>query len=315
VPARRLLHCCYCCRELDAATELLEGAFGLRVAMRTSGERFDGAVLGLDGEVEARVAFVYDHRGPRTGCAIEVQAWVDPPLYGTAYRSAAEVGVQAIGIGVTDLDAALDRAQAHGCVAVGEAGPRREFGAAVTDAPVGGAPVIGLRDPTGVMFDLVEDPMLAGGRTQIRHLRVTCFDLDRSLAWYRGIGFAGDAPVSVDLPAGAFGRAGSATIRAAALALPDEPTALLLHQWVDPPSTGVPYGAANHHGLYRVAVAVDDTRGATRALEQAGCSVVRAPERIALSGTNVPDMWIAFLRDPDGVPLELVERPRHAFRA
>jgi catechol 2,3-dioxygenase-like lactoylglutathione lyase family enzyme len=35
---------------------------------------------------------------------------------------------------------------------------------------------------------------------------------------------------------------------------------------------------------------------------------------IALHGTPVADMWIAFLRDPDGIPVELVERPRSAFR-
>lgn len=46
----------------------------------------------------------------------------------------------------------------------------------------------------------------------------------------------------------------------------------------------------------------------------AGVSFDRAPTSIELRGTPVPDMWICFLSDPDGVPFELVERPRSAFR-
>ena len=32
------------------------------------------------------------------------------------------------------------------------------------------------------------------------------------------------------------------------------------------------------------------------------------------SGTPVPDMWITFISDPDGIPYEFVQRPRHIFR-
>jgi catechol 2,3-dioxygenase-like lactoylglutathione lyase family enzyme len=298
------LHCCYCCSDADAATALLEGAFGLRVGMRPSGGRSDGAILGLDREIEARVAFVFDARGPRTSPAIEVSGWVDPPVTGEPYGAPNQVGIQAVGISVRDLDVALANAARHGAVASGE----------TASGPWFGARAAALRDPTGVRFDLVESKTLEGEDTRLRHLRITCRDLERSAAWYRRIGFSGEAPQEIEIPGGALGQRRSAVIRAVRLSLPDEPTALLLHEWIEPASTGVPYALPYHRGFYRAALAVDDARSSVRALEAAAIPIERPPRRIELAGTRVPDMWIAFLHDPDGVPIELVERPRSAFR-
>jgi len=50
-------------------------------------------------------------------------------------------------------------------------------------------------------------------------------------------------------------------------------------------------------------------------LAAAGWKFDRAPVSVELTGTPVPDMWICFLSDPDGVPFEFVGRPRSAFRA
>lgn len=275
--ARRFLHCCYCTSDLDATTAFLAGAFGLQVGMRTSGERASGAILGLDREVEACAAFVFDARGPRTSPAIEVSGWVDPPATGAPYAAPNEIGIQAIGLAVGDRAAALANAVAHGAVAQGPSA---------------------LRDPGGVRFDLVE----TSGATQLHHFRVTCRDLDRSVAWYEGIGFRGE-PVT-----------DRGNVRTARLTLPDEPTALLLDEWTLPKSTGTPYAVPYHRGLYRIALAVDDTRNAVRALTAIGYPIERAPMRVELPGTRVPEMWIAFLHDPDGIPIELVERPRRAFR-
>jgi len=100
----------------------------------------------------------------------------------------------------------------------------------------------------------------------------------------------------------------------AELTLPDEPMGLLLLQWLEPAPVGAHYACANHRGIYRAALGVDDTRAAVRALEADGVAITRQPELLELKGTPVPDMWIAFLADPDGVPIEFVERPRSAFR-
>jgi hypothetical protein len=61
-------------------------------------------------------------------------------------------------------------------------------------------------------------------------------------------------------------------------------------------------------------VGVDDTRASYDELRSEGIGFDRAPELVELNGTPVPDMWICFLSDPDGVPFEFVQRPRDAFR-
>lgn len=66
--------------------------------------------------------------------------------------------------------------------------------------------------------------------------------------------------------------------------------------------------------VYRAAIGVDDTRASYEATSSEGWLFDRAPASIELTGTPVPDMWICFLSDPDGITYELVERPRSAFR-
>ena len=77
---------------------------------------------------------------------------------------------------------------------------------------------------------------------------------------------------------------------------------------------GSQYAEPNHAGLYRVALCVDDTRAAYNEMSSGGWIFARRPELVKLKGTPVPDMWICFLRDPDGVLYEFGERPRSAFR-
>lgn len=303
VAARRFLHSCYCCRDADVATHFFVEALGLELRMRSAGARLDGSQLGFPGEVETDACFVYDARGPRVSPAIEVQAWIDPPTAGEPYPDAQHVGFQSLGIAVPDLDTVLDAVTAHGATVVGR-----------TDAAsplVPGTAVV--RDPTGVTIDVVDAPAI-GLRSRLVHLRATCADLDRSVAWYSTLGFdVVDEARRVRVPGGPFGAASAVALSTATLRLPDEPFALVLTEWHDPASHGEVYAAANHAGLYRFAIAVDDTRAAYAALADAGLPVSEPPEVVPLPGTNVPDMWIAFLRDPDGLTIELVERPRSAF--
>ena len=275
--------------------------------MSVSDDPFDGDVLGLHGPVEARVCFVYDRRGPRTSPAIEVQAWVSPSAVGTPHESPFTVGVQSLGIAVGDLGAATTAATALGAHVVGAAAASELFGAATTT----------LRDPSGITFDLVQssDTGTDGvdGESRIAHLRINCRDLGASVSWYEGLGFTvtrRKADFAID--AAVLGDGGRASM--VELVLPDEPMRLLLVHWLDSDPGGAHYPVANHRGIYRAALGVDDTRVAVRALEASGVAIVRQPELIELQGTPVPDMWIAFLADPNGVPIELVERPRNAFR-
>jgi catechol 2,3-dioxygenase-like lactoylglutathione lyase family enzyme len=99
------------------------------------------------------------------------------------------------------------------------------------------------------------------------------------------------------------------------LRLPDEAFEVVLLGWTTPASHGRHTSDPNRAGLFRTAVGVDDTRSAHAAMTAAGWTFDRAPMSVELTGTPVPDMWICFLSDPDGVPFEFVGRPRSAFRS
>jgi catechol 2,3-dioxygenase-like lactoylglutathione lyase family enzyme len=297
----RVMHCCYCCDDTDSAVRFLEEGVGLSARATSKGIRADGSPLGIMRTVESDVRLVYDPRGGRVSPAIEVHGWIDPPAVGAPYDHPNRVGIQAIGVAVPNLDIALDRlVDADGSV-----------GSRVDDTRLLGGAAAVARAPDGVTFDVVEAPRLAD--VQLAHLRVTCSDLDGSVEWYRTVGYAlVEEPSTVEIDGRGFGL-GAVTVRVARLQLPDEPFALLLNEWIQPASTGRPYDVANHRGIYRLALGVEDARESTAQLVDAGWTPASEPNLIELPGTKVPAMWITFFADPDGIVVQLVERARDAF--
>lgn len=300
-PARRFLHVCYCCADAAPVAAFFVDHLALRNTMSTTPGRSSGAILGIEGDVTSSAAFVYDARGPRVSPAIEVQGWVDPPLTGTPVDDPFAAGIQALGLSVPVLDAACKRLVGQGTTVV--ASGTSVFAAAWAT----------VRDPTGVTLDLVEDVAVPADETRMRHLRITVTDLAESLRWYDALGFEVVEQTRLD-EASFLGVGGSVDADAVRLRLPDEAFEAVLIQWNEPRSHGRHVREPNHAGLYRTAVGVDDTRAAYEAMSAAGTVFDRAPMTVELRGTPVPDMWICFLSDPDGVPYELVGRPRSAFR-
>ncbi len=304
-PGRRFLHVCYCCDDANAATDFFVQGFGMRNTMRTPSEPSDGALLGMTGTIIGSASFVYDARGPRVSPAIEIQDWVEPKVEGVPSTDPFEVGIKSLGFAVPDVDTAIERLVGLGCTVV----HRGSSPFAETMAT--------LSDPTGLPLELVEDPTAPADAARMSHLRITVTDLDASLPFYDSLGFV----VIADGSLGDVTFTGAATsdeiridARYMRLRLPDEPFELQLIEWISPPSHGRHYAHANHAGIYRVAVGVDDTRVAHDALSASGTVFDRPPQLVELKGTPVPDMWICFLSDPDGVPYEFVQRPRSAFR-
>jgi catechol 2,3-dioxygenase-like lactoylglutathione lyase family enzyme len=302
-PARRVLHVCYCCDDVDRPATTLVRGLGMRETMRTTGEPTSGAILGMDREVQGVAAFVYDHRGPRVAAAIEVQSWIDPRLVGRPFEDPHHVGVQALGFAVPDLDKAVAALEALGARVAGR-----------STSPIFDAPTVAVTDADGVRLDLVEDVDVPHGNSRLRHLRLTCSDLARSTHWYAGLGFEALGDATPVAEGATLGRAGPVEVQAQRLRLPDEPMELVLTEWREPRSFGRHYVEPNHAGLYRIALGVDDTRSLYESMAATGWAFDRAPMLIALDGTPVPEMWITFTTDPDGVPFELVQRPREAFR-
>jgi len=299
-PARRFLHVCYCCADTAPVVGFFVDQLAMRNTMSTPVERSPGAILGIDGDIEGAAAFVYDARGPRTSPAIEVQSWIDPPLVGAPVADPTAVGIQALGFAVDDVEGTAARLAAAGCTVLG------------SGAPFGGSWAT-LSDPRGVLLDLTEDADLDPGGTRLSHLRITASDLDRSLDWYHRLGF--ETIATADLTDGSFlGMEDDIATRGVRLRLPDERFEAILLGWDQPTAHGHHTEHPNRAGLFRTAVGVDDTRASYAAMTAAGWEFDRAPMAVELSGTPVPDMWICFLSDPDGVPFEFVERPRSAFK-
>ncbi len=274
--------------------------FGFRHTMSTPEEATDGSVLGLPGEMINATAFVYDHRGPRTSPAIEVQAWVDPPLEGQPSDDPTDIGIQALGIAVADLEGVLTQLESLGCTLVSRG--RSAFDESWAS----------VRDTTGVMLDLIE--RLEADPGQLAHLRIGCRDLERSLRWYRRLGFeeVGRADVTDGSFLGVEGRVEASAVR---LRLAEEPFEAVLFEWRSPEPTRLRHPErANSAGLFRAALRVEDTRVAHSELVADGLAFDREPTLVELHGTPVPGMWICFSSDPDGVPYELVQRPKSAFR-
>jgi catechol 2,3-dioxygenase-like lactoylglutathione lyase family enzyme len=255
----------------------------------------------MDRDVHSIGSFVYDRRGPRTSPAVEVQGWMDPAPVGEPSTDPFELGVKALGFAVPSIDAAVERLTDMGCTVVADA-----------TSPHDGRHVT-LLDPRQVTLELVEDPSIEAGANQMHHLRITVRDLDVSLPFYDLLGFdlLDRAPLT---DAEFLGGPADVDAEVARLRLPDEPFEVRLFQWRRPEGHGHHYAEPYHAGIFRAAVGVDDTRASYELLSREGAVFDRPPMEVELSGTPVPDMWITFISDPDGIPYEFVQRPRTAFR-
>ena len=293
-PARRFLHICYCCADDVEVADFFAEGLRLEQVMRTTDEYGPGTILGLDYDVRSVGNFVYDQRGPRVSPAIEIQGWYDPMPVGQPSTDQFEVGIKALGFAVPSVDDAVERLVKLGCTIVND-------GSSPIDARH--AAVL---DPREVTLELVEDPALGADETQMHHLRVTVGNLDESLPFYEMLGFAVTHRQTFEHD--------DTRGELAQLRLPDEPFEVRLVQYDEPASHGHHYAEPYHAGIFRAALGVDDTRASYDHLTGTGAVFDRAPMQVELSGTPVPDMWITFISDPNGIPYEFVQRPRAAFR-
>ncbi|MFF1732111.1 VOC family protein [Streptomyces sp. NPDC058247] len=102
----------------------------------------------------------------------------------------------------------------------------------------------------------------------------------------------------------------------AAVGLPNDPTFTVeLNQWHTPEPVGPVPDRAHTQGLYRIALACEDVNAAHAGLARDPSFGCGDPVWIPLPGTPLGGLTVMFLRDPDGVVVELVERPRSALAA
>jgi catechol 2,3-dioxygenase-like lactoylglutathione lyase family enzyme len=300
-PARRFLHVCYCCDDAGEVSDFFVEHLSMKNTMRTTDQYSSGAILGIDRDVRSVGSFVYDHRGPRTSPAIEVQGWYDPAPVGEPSTDPFRIGIKALGLAVPSVSDSLARLTGAGCRVIAD-GPSPFATRHAT-----------LLDPRNVTLELVPDPTLGDDQSRMHHLRINVSDLDVSLPFYDTLGFEVLERSSMT-DATCFGAGDDVDAEYARLRLPDEPFELWLFQWNRPAGHGEHYKEPYHRGIFRVALGVDDTRESYRVMSEKGSVFDRPVMAVELSGTPVPDMWITFISDPDHMAYEFVQRPRSAFR-
>ncbi len=140
------------------------------------------------------------------------------------------------------------------------------------------------------------------------HLNLNCKNFERSLAFYKMLGFK----VVRDVGEGGgkvFERGfhiPNNNARAAMLALSDDPTAtqLDLIEWISPPTDGDPYPNLYHAGVARIAIETDDIQAEYARLKAQGIEFMSEPQRLRRPDRTI---WFTVFKDPDGNFLELYQ--------
>jgi catechol 2,3-dioxygenase-like lactoylglutathione lyase family enzyme len=307
--ARRFLHVNLNCSSLDATEGLYVGELGLSARMRTDSQvATDGSILGLDGETYCETAFLYDSRGGRGGCALEAITFSSPALKGDPSSDPTRPGIRSALMTVADL--------------AGTATKLREAGVTVgdpVDGLISGTKSVLATDHDGVVIELAEAPDVdASGGALFGGVRIAAIDAVATGDFLKAIGFAEvQAPRLLDVSGDQLAPAGStAAVECvvARYAVPEDAHQFTLTVVAHPETRRqdpVPWGG-NHQGLYRCAMRVESTERALAAVPDS-VEVVGDAVWCPLPGTKIDGLYIAFLRSPDGVVFEFVERPLKYF--
>ncbi|WP_395106211.1 VOC family protein [Actinomadura sp. SCN-SB] len=302
--AHGVLHCNLNTGDVSAAHEFYSALLGLTRRMRTRSTEGDGHAMGIDGLTDTDTWFLYDWRGPRVAPALELVQWNTPALAERPAPSPWQTGISAIGYTMPDISAV-----GHTTEGPDALGPVPHRG--------GKAHAKRITGPDGVAVELVESGhagSVESGAT-LSHLRINCSDLDASAGWYAALGFQQLAPASrLTLPGWALGTADDVEVSFVSLELPQDGTFTLeLVQWHRPPGIAAATLTANSQGLYRIALATEDAGAASSALASLPERQRGGPTWIPLPGTPLGGLTVLFLKDPDDVVVELVERSAAAL--
>jgi catechol 2,3-dioxygenase-like lactoylglutathione lyase family enzyme len=306
--ARRFLHVNLNCASLAETERFYADSLGMRTVMRTDPDTpVDGSFLGLGGDIRCETAFMYDARGGREGCALEAIEFADPPMT-FDHADPLRPGIRAALFTVADLDAVGERL--------------REAGVTVSAVVAGlcsGARAMLVAGPDGIVVEIAERTQALSAGGLFSGVRIATADSRAAGEFLRAIGFRElAAPASTSVagdrlsPNGSTAAADCLVSRYGLAEDADRFTVTVVEHPVTAPSP-VPWGG-NRQGLYRCALRVEDL---DRALAGIADTVEVVGDRVwcPLPGTKIDGLHIAFLRSPDGVVFEFVERPLRHFGA
>jgi catechol 2,3-dioxygenase-like lactoylglutathione lyase family enzyme len=306
--ARRFLHVNLNCESLERTERVYGDVLGLTARMRTDAKvPTDGSILGIDGdETFCETSFLYDSLGGRAGCALEAIEFHKPALKADSNSDPTRPGIRSTLLTVADLDATVTALRD---AAVTVTGP--------VDGLISGSKSFLALDPDGAVIEVAEAPSDKPG-TVFAGIRMAAIDAAATGEFLTAIGFGQvQAPALVEVAGDQLAPGGSPS--AVTCAVSRYTLAEDAHQFsltvVEHPGTrkadAVPWGG-NHQGLYRCALRVENT-AAAMSLVPDSVEVKGDPVWCPLPGTKIEGLFISFLRSPDGVVFEFVERPLKHF--
>jgi catechol 2,3-dioxygenase-like lactoylglutathione lyase family enzyme len=307
--ARRFLHVNLNCGSLDATERVYSGDLGLSVRMRTDPDvATDGTILGLDGQTYCATSFLYDARGGRSGCALEAIEYRTPALKHDPSTDPARPGIRSALFAVDDLERTATSLRAAGGIVSDP-----------VDGLISRARSMLALDPDGAVVELTQAPADSGASkgALFSGIRIAAIDAVATGEFLTAIGFVEvEPPTRVPVTGAQLAPDGSAEAVDCVVAryvLPEDGNQFGLTVVAHPGSgrEPVPWGG-NRQGLYRCALRVENVEKALSELPgfiQPQGDPVWCP----LPGTKIEGLFIVFLRSPDGVVFEFVERPLEYF--
>ena len=308
--ARRFLHVNLNCESLERTERVYVGQLGLSARMRTDGKvATDGSILGIDGdETFCETSFLYDSRGGRAGCALEAIEFHKPALKADPNSDPTRPGIRSTLLTVADLDGTVAALRDAGITVSGP-----------VDGLISGSKSVLALDPDGAVIELAEsarrrrvERRAVQRNPHRRHRR----GRDGGVPHRDRIRRGGGAGTRSRSPANSSRPAGRQAVKCAvsryALAEDAHQFSLVVVEHPDTRSGDpVPWGG-NRQGLYRCAMRVENTEAAM-SLVPDSVEVMGDPVWCPLPGTKIEGLYISFLRSPDGVVFEFVERPLKHF--
>lgn len=293
----RLFHINVNCSDLDRSLRFYVDALGLTAGVRTAaGEVQSGTAFGLDrARWDAWILL-----GPRgfEGGAIDLLEWQEPEPCGTPPDHLEQCGFQRLGFLVGDLDAAIADV--------------RTLGGAIWSDPFthqvpggGEIRIVMGNDPDGSAFELVE-----GDGPRVAFVAVACADLDRSVSFYRALGFRDAARFPSTNENGAHLRVDGPVIMEEVLMLAPSKseTNFMLVGFSTPTPLAAPLRPANTIGMWRCALLVTDLDAAYAELGRLDVATISSPTAMEM-GPGLPELRFVCFAGPDGEVLELIEQP------
>jgi catechol 2,3-dioxygenase-like lactoylglutathione lyase family enzyme len=295
--------------DLERSREFYETTYPLKAVARTNGPAQAYPSLGLKrGQFDGymlRDSQAYPSR------AIHIVEWKDPKPVGKPYETFVHVGIYRTSALTPDIQASYQQVLAAGGVPWGP--PSN-----IIVTPEGdGVISFGFKDPDGSTLQYLEDRTLVGSAVTF-HENINCQSLRRSFPLYQdvlGLDYIFRRVAREPQPA-TVGALGQGVVGDIFFDAPffghraDQRNPVDLLEWSIPKPVGRPYRSPFNLGMMRLALEVDDIHKAWEKLVELGLKGVSQPEEWDMGefGTRK----VVIFRDPDGVFLELIERPPYA---